>query len=457
MGSAILFSKIEAVASEFPGYVSELQVLFVRHGMGVGCCEAVGELAAHLRERGSAVREDLASMLGLLFLDNQNISYLEVLGLLLAAAAGQRHAEELAYAPGLGEAVQELFSFVVKARPSREDREEIPVTSFGDDAFERLSQVQEEFREDATETTGFVEEAQAAVSGNGAGGSALARALALSADEEEFGSRSLGRLSPVENRIGPVLPRHEAPSSVMPHPSGMPQRSRMYAAGAGGVVLGLLLGLLVGRESAERTARPRMAEQVGSSAETARDREAQPAAMAPESHSVTAASVSEPEGERGKAEAGASETHIPATLGMQPSAAPGVGGRAGGGTDPVRAVTLTPAAEETHGEPTGAGRVEVPRVEVGSAGIMSANLLASPVPAYPPEASAARVEGEVVVSAVVGRDGSILEARVVSGPPALCEAARQAVQTWRFQPYEIGGKAVEIITTARVDFHLNAE
>ena len=88
---------------------------------------------------------------------------------------------------------------------------------------------------------------------------------------------------------------------------------------------------------------------------------------------------------------------------------------------------------------------------------MAANLLASPVPNYPAQASAARVEGEVVVSAVVGRDGSVVETRVVSGPAALQDAARKAVETWRYRPYEIDGKPVEIITTARVEFRLTGE
>ena len=63
----------------------------------------------------------------------------------------------------------------------------------------------------------------------------------------------------------------------------------------------------------------------------------------------------------------------------------------------------------------------------------------------------------MVVSAVVGRDGSVVESRVVSGPGPLQEAARRAVEAWRYRPFEIGGKAVEIITTARVDFRLGGE
>lgn len=94
---------------------------------------------------------------------------------------------------------------------------------------------------------------------------------------------------------------------------------------------------------------------------------------------------------------------------------------------------------------------------LGSSGIMAANLVSSPAPAYPAQASSAQVQGEVVIEAVVGRDGTVISTRVVSGPPMLRDAALSAVQRWRYRPYEVDGKPTEIATTARVDFRLAAE
>jgi TonB family protein len=88
---------------------------------------------------------------------------------------------------------------------------------------------------------------------------------------------------------------------------------------------------------------------------------------------------------------------------------------------------------------------------------MAANLVSSPAPAYPAQASAARVQGEVIIEAVVGKDGSVVDTRVVSGPPMLRDAALNAVQRWRYRPFEVDGKPSEIATTARVDFHLGPE
>ena len=95
-----------------------------------------------------------------------------------------------------------------------------------------------------------------------------------------------------------------------------------------------------------------------------------------------------------------------------------------------------------------------PSVVAGSAGIMAANVLSSPAPAYPTQATASHVQGEVVIQAVVGRDGRVIETRVVSGPVPLQAAALGAVSRWNYRPYVVGGKPAEIATTAILDFRL---
>jgi periplasmic protein TonB len=72
--------------------------------------------------------------------------------------------------------------------------------------------------------------------------------------------------------------------------------------------------------------------------------------------------------------------------------------------------------------------------------------------AYPLLAQRARVEGSVVLQALIGADGSIQDLRVLSGPSILAPAAQQAVRQWRFRPYLINGQAVETKANITVNF-----
>jgi TonB family protein len=63
-------------------------------------------------------------------------------------------------------------------------------------------------------------------------------------------------------------------------------------------------------------------------------------------------------------------------------------------------------------------------------------------PVYPPIAIAAHVQGDVKMQVVVGPDGKPVVAVIVSGPPMLNGAAREAVGGWTFQPLQIGTRAV---------------
>ena len=86
---------------------------------------------------------------------------------------------------------------------------------------------------------------------------------------------------------------------------------------------------------------------------------------------------------------------------------------------------------------------------------MAANVMYSPAPAYPSAASAAHVQGEVKLEAEVGRDGSVVSTRVISGPPLLCDAAANALQQWRYRPYMYAGKPIATNATVVMDFQLN--
>ena len=76
-------------------------------------------------------------------------------------------------------------------------------------------------------------------------------------------------------------------------------------------------------------------------------------------------------------------------------------------------------------------------------------------PSYPPLARAARVQGDVVLTAVISVNGDIENLQLVSGHPMLVPAAISAVKQWRYKPYLLNGQPVEVETTITVIFSLS--
>jgi protein TonB len=76
-------------------------------------------------------------------------------------------------------------------------------------------------------------------------------------------------------------------------------------------------------------------------------------------------------------------------------------------------------------------------------------------PIYPQIAIQARVEGPVVIDAVIGTDGVVREARILSGVPLLNQAALDAVKQWRYSPTTLNGVPVPVIMTVTVRFNLH--
>jgi protein TonB len=97
----------------------------------------------------------------------------------------------------------------------------------------------------------------------------------------------------------------------------------------------------------------------------------------------------------------------------------------------------------------------VQRVRI-SQGVTKGLLVHRVEPAYPTLAKAARVQGEVVLKAVIDVNGSIQNLQLVSGHPMLVPAAITAVQQWRYKPYLLNGQPVEVETTITVIFSLTS-
>jgi TonB family protein len=93
------------------------------------------------------------------------------------------------------------------------------------------------------------------------------------------------------------------------------------------------------------------------------------------------------------------------------------------------------------------------RVRV-SEGISVGLLVLKVQPEYPSEAREARIQGQVLLKAVISKEGSIEQLTLVSGHPMLAPAAIDAVKQWRYRPYLVMGYPVEVDTQIRVNFQL---
>lgn len=73
-------------------------------------------------------------------------------------------------------------------------------------------------------------------------------------------------------------------------------------------------------------------------------------------------------------------------------------------------------------------------------------------PVYPALARARRITGTVICAVVIGTDGSIVKAKLISGHPLLVPAAAVALRKFVYEPTIVGGKTVEVVTQVRLRF-----
>jgi len=91
------------------------------------------------------------------------------------------------------------------------------------------------------------------------------------------------------------------------------------------------------------------------------------------------------------------------------------------------------------------------RIRVGE-NVQTANLIRKTAPQYPDMARSTGITGDVRLSITIGRDGTIQNVQLISGPPLLVQAALEAVETWLYKPTLLNGSPVEVITTVTVSF-----
>jgi TonB family protein len=90
-------------------------------------------------------------------------------------------------------------------------------------------------------------------------------------------------------------------------------------------------------------------------------------------------------------------------------------------------------------------------VKVGGQ-VKEPRLLASTLPIYPAFAKQSNLEGDVVISATIGKDGRVAHMKVVSGPAALRQAAIEALGRWRYEPSKLDGQPVDVQIFVTIKF-----
>jgi len=84
--------------------------------------------------------------------------------------------------------------------------------------------------------------------------------------------------------------------------------------------------------------------------------------------------------------------------------------------------------------------------------------LAGAPPAYPEDARKEKIEGVVILQAVVEKDGTISQARVLKGIyPSLDRASVEAVKSWTFEPATLNGKPVAVFYNLTIRFRLSKD
>ncbi|MGO9087327.1 MAG: energy transducer TonB [Candidatus Sulfotelmatobacter sp.] len=94
------------------------------------------------------------------------------------------------------------------------------------------------------------------------------------------------------------------------------------------------------------------------------------------------------------------------------------------------------------------------RIRVSS-GVSTGLLVRKVNPTYPPLARQARIQGVVVLSAQISKEGNIQNLQLISGHPMLAPAAIEAVKQWKYRPYLLNGEPVEVETQVQVNFTLS--
>lgn len=135
-------------------------------------------------------------------------------------------------------------------------------------------------------------------------------------------------------------------------------------------------------------------------------------------------------------------------LGGVPGGVPGgtmggvIGGVIGGLKTAIPVTPLPPGGNKPKAPVRVGGRVKEPK------------LIQRVDPIYPALARQTRMQGTIVIDAIIDEQGNVTEMKVVSGPPLLIHAAVDAVRQWKYQPTYLNEQPVSVQLNVMVTFRL---
>jgi protein TonB len=87
--------------------------------------------------------------------------------------------------------------------------------------------------------------------------------------------------------------------------------------------------------------------------------------------------------------------------------------------------------------------------------VVPPELITKVQPVYPEIARKARVQGVVIVEAIIDKQGNVVEGRILRGlPMGVSEAAVAAIHKWKYRPAILNGRPVSVYLTVTVTFTL---
>ena len=102
----------------------------------------------------------------------------------------------------------------------------------------------------------------------------------------------------------------------------------------------------------------------------------------------------------------------------------------------------------------GTPQAVVPKRVRVSSGVAQGLLVTKVQPEYPADAKEQRVQGVVVLQAMIDKEGDVAKLQLISGHPLLAPAAIEAVKQWKYKPYLLNNYPVEVDTQIQVSFTL---
>jgi len=79
----------------------------------------------------------------------------------------------------------------------------------------------------------------------------------------------------------------------------------------------------------------------------------------------------------------------------------------------------------------------------------------TPPPVYPDVARLARIQGDVVIDAVIDTAGNVVQMKLISGHPLLVNSAMAALRQWKYKPTFLDEQPVSIELSVTIHFTMN--